>query len=338
LTSRHSVETALHAAVSVGYCFTEANYKRTRFGLAVGVDFPPSINPYLRPFLALMTAEKAVLIARSIQETSLSFRPRWLSNFIASSPIHRESSDRRNRHIFRGPSPIGCAGKRPLRDFANRVFRDMARKDAARSASTYGSGGAGKDKHCMKHLDRRASNTRHERRVRAKRVWGGGKIFHNIESLSSIWVARTLFSSCLHPRTRTYNPSVNRRRIRHGVEPFRRTISFEFGSHLSCFGRQYPTLDDPRAGARRSPKCRRTRPQVSFSPADDFEALESTRTSWTCGTHDRRAHPSLSTTPEAASRGRGLDCTSSGVLGRGSLSTRCAFSRRRERRSQITPM
>src|SRR5271156_2724411 len=68
------------------------------------------------------------------QET-LSFRPRWLSNFTVSCSSHRESSERRNLQILGGPSPTGCPGKRPLRDFASSVFRDIARKFAARSAS-----------------------------------------------------------------------------------------------------------------------------------------------------------------------------------------------------------
>src|ERR1700744_1127035 len=51
------------------------------FGFAFGVNIPPSINPDFRPLLALMTAEKAVLIPWSIQETFLSFRPRWLIQF-----------------------------------------------------------------------------------------------------------------------------------------------------------------------------------------------------------------------------------------------------------------
>ena len=50
-------------------------------GFAFSVNIPPSVNPDLGPLLALMTAEKAVLIPWSIQETFLSFRPRWLVQF-----------------------------------------------------------------------------------------------------------------------------------------------------------------------------------------------------------------------------------------------------------------
>jgi hypothetical protein len=179
-----------------------ANYKSTRFGFAFGVDLPPPVNPDLRPLLALMPAEEAVLIPWSIQETSLSFRPRWLSNFSSSCSSHRESSERRNRHIFRGPIPMGYPGKCPLRDFANRVFRGMARKDAACSASTYGSGRAGKDRDCMKHLGRR----RHRRAPRGERkrqlVLLNGKVFRDWESLSAYMRRR-----CMPARVRWHSPA-----------------------------------------------------------------------------------------------------------------------------------
>jgi hypothetical protein len=58
--------------------FTHSGSDNEHFGFAFGVNIPPPINPDFRPLLALMTAEKAVLIPWSIQETFLSFRPRWL--------------------------------------------------------------------------------------------------------------------------------------------------------------------------------------------------------------------------------------------------------------------
>jgi hypothetical protein len=121
--------------------------------LTFRIDLSPSVKPHVRSFLATDLTEESVLIPWSFQEKSLSFRPRWLSNFTSSCSSHRESSERRNRHIFRGPCPIGCPGKCPLRDFAKRVFRDMARKFAARSASTNGSCCVGEDKGSIGYLN-----------------------------------------------------------------------------------------------------------------------------------------------------------------------------------------
>jgi hypothetical protein len=94
----------------------------------------PAICKPRLPALSCVDEElKTVLIPWSIQETSLSFRPRWLSSFyrFLVEPS-REFREAKSRYL---PRPLAnwCPGNCPRRDFANKVFREMARKDAARS-------------------------------------------------------------------------------------------------------------------------------------------------------------------------------------------------------------
>ena len=99
-----------------------------------------------------MTAEKAVLIPGSIQEPFLSFRPRWLVQFYRLKLQPSREFRERNRHIWRTPRPTGCAGRSPLRASLSTVFRDNARKSAARSGATNGSCVVGVFRSSISHL------------------------------------------------------------------------------------------------------------------------------------------------------------------------------------------
>jgi hypothetical protein len=109
-----------------------------RLTLPVFIGFAPAIDPGCRATFAGRQFQTSILVPWSAQETPLEQgHSRWVE--FTSVCIQDSSSERRNFHILRCPEPTGCPGSFPLRARSRSVLRGIARNDAARCASTYGS-------------------------------------------------------------------------------------------------------------------------------------------------------------------------------------------------------